>query len=179
MAVSSRGLPNVTDANLYDDTFMRRAIALSQQALEHPGLEPFGAVVVRDGKILGEGVNRSLLHHDPTSHGETEAIRDACRRLGTVDLRGCTLYSSCEPCALCVAAMAIAGITRLYYAADMAQAGAVLGHLPEQARFPIDVDHLMHECGRPIAARRMPAVQARSAEAVAVLRTWAAQRMPT
>ena len=101
-------------------------------------------VVVRDGKIVGEGINRSLANFDPTSHGETEAIRDAARNLRTVDLGGCELYTSCEPCALCVAAMAIAGIARLYYAADMAQAGTALGDLPESARFPIDVDHLTH-----------------------------------
>ncbi|PWJ21636.1 nucleoside deaminase [Jannaschia seohaensis] len=161
----------------YNDTFMRRAIEISAQALDEPGLEPFGAVVVRDGEIVGEGINRSLANFDPTSHGETEAIRDAARNLQTVDLRGCDLYTSCEPCALCVAAMAIAGISRLYYAADMAQAGAALGHLPESARFPIDVAHLTHECAHPVAERRMPSEQARAAEAAAILQRWAEQAM--
>ena len=64
---------------MYKQRFMRRAIDISSVALETPGTEPFGAVVVRDGQIIGEGLNRSLLNHDPTSHGETEAIRDACR----------------------------------------------------------------------------------------------------
>ncbi|MGS4944612.1 nucleoside deaminase [Meridianimarinicoccus sp. RP-17] len=160
----------------YDDAFMRRAIEISAQALDQPGLEPFGAVVVKDGKIVGEGINRSLANFDPTSHGETEAIRNAARNLRTVDLRGCDLYTSCEPCALCVAAMAIAGISRLYYAADMAQAGAALGALPESARFPIDVDHLTHECAHPVGARRMPAEQARGDEAAAILHAWAAAR---
>lgn len=159
---------------MYDETFLRRAIALSAEALEIPGTEPFGAVVVRDGRIVGEGINRSVMHHDPTSHGETEAIRDACRRLQTVDLRGCDLYSSCEPCPLCVAAMGISGIATLYYAADMGQAGAVLGGLPEDARFPVDVAGLLHECGRPAQARRMPAEQHLSAEATAILTEWAA-----
>jgi tRNA(Arg) A34 adenosine deaminase TadA len=158
----------------YNDAFMRRAIEISAQALEQPGLEPFGAVVVRDGEIVGEGINRSLANFDPTSHGETEAIRDAARRLRTVDLRDCELYTSCEPCVLCVAAMAIAGIARLYYAADMAQAGAALGQLPETARFPIDVDHLTHECARSVDARRMPSQQARAADAQAILQQWAA-----
>ncbi|WP_372921812.1 nucleoside deaminase [Roseovarius sp.] len=159
----------------YNDAFMRRAIEISAQALDNPGLEPFGAVVVRDGRIVGEGINRSLANFDPTSHGETEAIRDAARNLRTVDLRGCTLYTSCEPCALCVAAMAIAGITKLYYAADMAQAGAALGDLPESARFPIDVDHLTHECAQSVTNRRMPSEQARSEEAAAILHNWARQ----
>ncbi|TQE99302.1 MAG: nucleoside deaminase [Spiribacter salinus] len=159
----------------YNDTFMRRALEISAQALDQPGLEPFGAVVVQDGKIVGEGINRSLANLDPTSHGETEAIRDAARSLGTLDLRGCELYTSCEPCALCVAAMGIAGIARLYYAANMAQAGAALGHLPDTARFPIDVDHLSHECANAVGDRKMPSQQARGNEAAEILHRWAAQ----
>lgn len=157
----------------YAETFMRRAIEISAQALTTPGTEPFGAVVVRDGQIIGEGINRSVQNHDPTSHGETEAIRDACRRLETVDLRGCELYTSCEPCALCVAAMEIAGISQLYFAADMGQAGAVLGLLPEEVRFPIDVERLRHECSRNIDQRHMPAMQAMDHEAVEILNDWA------
>ncbi|WP_163848433.1 nucleoside deaminase [Pseudooceanicola aestuarii] len=158
---------------MYDETFLRRAIAISAQALDTPGTEPFGAVIVKDGKIVGEGINRSVMHHDPTSHGETEAIRDACRNLETVDLRGCQLYSSCEPCALCVAAMNIAGITALYYAADMAQAGEAIADLPEAARFPVDVDRLTHECGRAVGERAMPSEQHLDAEAAKILRDWA------
>jgi tRNA(Arg) A34 adenosine deaminase TadA len=157
----------------YNETFMRRSIEISAEALTTPGTEPFGAVVVRDGQIVGEGINRSVQNHDPTSHGETEAIRDACRRLETVDLRGCELYTSCEPCALCVAAMEIVGISHLYYAADMGQAGAVLSLLPEEVRFPIDVDRLRHECAHAIDQRHMPAMQAIDHEAVEILNDWA------
>ena len=67
----------------YDEAFMRRAIEISAEALTTPGTEPFGAVVVRDGHVIGEGINRSVQNHDPTSHGETEAIRDACRSSDT------------------------------------------------------------------------------------------------
>lgn len=158
---------------MYEHRFMLRAIQISAQALDTPGTEPFGAVVVRHGQIVGEGINRSLLNLDPTSHGETEAIRDACRRLGTVDLRGCELYTSCEPCALCVAAMQIAGIARLYYAADLASANAALGDLPDSARFPIDSIRLREECGRPVQDRAMPAQQAATDEAAAVIAAWA------
>jgi tRNA(Arg) A34 adenosine deaminase TadA len=161
---------------MYNEDFMRRAIEISAKALETPGTEPFGAVIVKDGKIVGEGINRSVMNHDPTSHGETEAIRDACRNLQTVDLRGCSLYSSCDPCALCVAAMNIAGITALYYAADMDQAGAAIGDLPESARFPVDVDQLTHECGHAVGDRVMPAEQHLSPEATAILHTWACAR---
>jgi len=160
----------------YDETFMRRAIELSARALELPGTEPFGAVVVRDGRIVGEGINRSLATLDPTSHGETEAIRDAARTLGTVDLAGCALYTSCEPCALCVAAMVIAGIERLYYAASMDQAGSAFAGLKPAQRHPIDPAALRAESGAAVGAGRMPARQAMDAEAVAVLRAWAGKR---
>ncbi|WP_424929682.1 nucleoside deaminase [Amaricoccus tamworthensis] len=159
---------------MYNEAFMRRAIEISAQALEIPGTEPFGAVIVKDGRIVGEGINRSVVNHDPTSHGETEAIRDACRNLETVDLRGCELYSSCEPCALCVAAMNIAGIAALYYAADMGQAGEAIADLPEAARFPVDVDRLTHECGRQVTERIMPSEQHLHVEATKILQDWAA-----
>jgi tRNA(Arg) A34 adenosine deaminase TadA len=158
---------------MYDPAFMRRALEISAEALTTPGTEPFGAVVVKDGQIVGEGINRSVMNHDPTSHGETEAIRDAARRLGTVDLRGTVLYSSCEPCPLCVAAMLIAGVSELYYAADMDQAGAVLGGLPEQARFPIDVDQLRAQSGLPATHREMPSAQHEAAAACDILERWA------
>ena len=157
----------------YVEAFMRRAIEISAEALTTPGTEPFGAIVVRDGKIVGEGINRSVQNHDPTSHGETEAIRDACRKLGTVDLRGCDLYTSCEPCALCVAAMEIAGISNLYYAASMGQVGAALAALPEAVRFPIDVDRLRQECAHPVDQRHLPAMQAMAGDAANILEDWA------
>ena len=161
---------------MYREEFMKRAIALSAQALQTPGTEPFGAVVVRDGQVVGEGFNHSVAHFDPTSHGEVEAIRDACRRLRTVDLAGCELYTSCEPCALCVAAMRIAGIGRLYYAASLAQSGEAFTGVPVAARHPIDVDALRAEAGSPLASRAMPAAQKMDQEAVAVLAAWAASR---
>src|SRR6185503_2528479 len=111
---------------MYDETFMRRAIALSEQALGEPGAGPFAAVIVRDGVIVGEGINRSQAKHDPTSHGEVEAIRDTCGRLKTVDLSGCDLYTTCEPCTMCVATMLIAGIGRMYYGASMQQSGSIV-----------------------------------------------------
>ena len=163
---------------MYQDKFMRQAIQISTQALDTPGTEPFAAVVVKDGQIVGEGLNRSLMNLDPTSHGETEAIRDACRTLGTVDLRGCELYTSCEPCALCVAAMQIAGIARLYYAADLATANSALCDLPDSARFPIDSGRVQEECGRSIGERTMPSEQALSVEAARVIAAWAKKARP-
>jgi tRNA(Arg) A34 adenosine deaminase TadA len=158
---------------MYQDKFMQRAIEISTQALDTPGTEPFAAIVVKNGQIVGEGINCSLMKLDPTSHGETEAIRDACRTLGTVDLRGCELYTSCEPCALCVAAMQIAGIAQLYFAADLATAKSALRDLPDSARFPIDSERLREECGRSSGERSMPSMQALAGEAAGVIGAWA------
>jgi len=161
---------------VYEESFMQRAIALSALALDTPGTEPFGAVVVQDGKIVGEGFNHSVAHFDPTSHGEIEAIRDACRRLQRVELSGCDLYTSCEPCSLCAAAMHIVGIRRLFYAASLAQSGAAFEGLPVAQRHPIDVDALRAEAGAPLQARRLPATQHLASQAIAVLDAWAGPR---
>jgi tRNA(Arg) A34 adenosine deaminase TadA len=161
---------------MYDEQFMRRAIELSAQALSTPGTEPFGAVIVRDGVIVGEGFNHSAVQHDPTSHGEVEAIRDACRRLKTVNLSGCDLYTSCEPCALCVAAMSIAGIRRTFYAASLAQSGEAFEGVSTVNRHPIDVEVLRREAGAPLDGRSTPYQQAMDAEAVKILELWAAPR---
>jgi len=161
---------------MYQHEFMQRALALSALALTQPGTEPFGAVVVKDGAIVGEGFNHSVAHSDPTSHGEVEAIRDACRRLATVDLSGCELYTSCEPCAMCAAAMHIAGIAKLYYAASLVQSGQAFEGVTVEARHPIDVDALRAEAGAPIDQRRLPAEQKLDGEAVRILSEWAAPR---
>lgn len=154
-----------------EEMFMQRAVALSREALHTQGTAPFGAVIVRDGEIVGEGLNHAAGRHDPTSHGEVEAIRDACRRLETTSLDGCDLYTSCEPCALCVAAMRIAGIRKLFYAASLAEAGPTLAR-----RLPsIDVADLRAEAGATVEARRMPSARIGAAAAVAVLAEWAAQ----
>ena len=161
---------------MYEDRFMERAIALSARALSEPGTEPFGAVVVRDGTIVGEGLNHARAHFDPTSHGEVEAIRDACARLQCLDLSGCDLYTSCEPCALCVATMVIVGISTLYYAASMSQAGAAFAGLTKAERHPVDPDALRAEAGAPVERRAMPAEQHRDGQAAAILAAWGGRR---
>ncbi len=99
---------------------MRRAIALARQvALEERIGGPFGAVIARDGAIVGEGVARIAVEHDPTWHAEMAAIRDASRRLGTHVLAGCVMYTSCECCAMCHAAAWRAKLGGIYYAATV------------------------------------------------------------
>src|ERR1041385_1837933 len=117
---------NAFEARMYDEKFMRRAIALSATALNQPGARPYGAIVVKDGRIVGEGLNESAKKFDPTSHGEVEAVRDACRNLKTTDLTGCELYTSCEPCSVCVSAMIMAGISRMYYGASLEQSAGIV-----------------------------------------------------
>lgn len=106
--------------------FMRRAIALATQNVSTARGGPFGAVVVRDGKIAGEGVNSVTAANDPTAHAEVNAIRAAAKSLGTFLLAGCELYTSCEPCPMCLAAAYWARLDAIYYgasAADAARAG--------------------------------------------------------
>jgi guanine deaminase len=161
---------------MYEDKFMKRAIDLSAEALATSGTEPFGAVVVKDGVIIGEGFNHALAQYDPTSHGEVEAIRDACRRLKSFDLSGCELYTSCEPCALCVATMSVVGIGQMYYAATMAQVGRAFAELTFMDRHPVDPDRLRSEAGALVSDRHISAEQHRAPEAATILEAWAARR---
>ena len=96
------------------EELMREAIRLSEENVANGG-GPFGAVIARDGEIIATGVNRVTASHDPTAHAEVSAIRSACHKLGTYDLRGCTIYSSCEPCPMCLGAIYWARIPELFY----------------------------------------------------------------
>ncbi len=156
--------------------YIEAAVRLSAEALTVDGAEPFGAVVVKDGEIVGRGVNRSRATLDPTSHGETEAIRDACRNLGTTDLSGATLYTSCEPCPLCVAAMALAGIDALYFAARLSDSRAILGAVPSRIRRPSAIERLRELCGTPVEEGAMAGQHIASPAALEVLHQWAAQK---
>ena len=106
--------------------FLRRAIALATENVTSGAGGPFAALIVRDGQIVGEGANYVTATNDPTAHGEVNAIRAACKALGTFTLAGCELYTSCEPCPMCLAASYWARLDAIYYgagAADAARAG--------------------------------------------------------
>jgi len=158
-----------------DDHFMARAIELSRRALLEPGLRPFGAVVVKGGRIVGEGVNAQNGKHDPTSHGEVEAIRAACGALATTDLAGCTLYTSCEPCAMCTATMHLAGIERVVYAASAEDSAETFAAHGLRAG-PWPAAELRAQVARPIGARDMRAAQLDRDDAVAVIDAFARDR---
>jgi tRNA(Arg) A34 adenosine deaminase TadA len=107
-----------------DEHFLRRAIALAERAVRDGIGQPFGAVVVQDGRIVGEGCNLVPSTCDPSAHAEIVALRDACQALGRTTLEGCTMYASCEPCAMCLAALHLTRIARLVFAASAEQAAA-------------------------------------------------------
>ena len=98
----------------YNKKFMRKAIALSVENIKKGG-GPFGAVIVKDGKMIATGVNRVTANTDPTAHAEVNAIRKAAKKLGTFDLAGCDIYTSCEPCPMCLGAIYWAHLDKLYY----------------------------------------------------------------
>lgn len=127
--------------------FMQEAIeeAYAGIRLRHGG--PFGSVVVKDGIIVGRGHNRVLLKHDPTCHGEMEAIRDACEKLGTHDLSGCRLYTTAAPCPMCKGAILWANIDEVYYGCTVTDTDQI-GFRDEVFYANWNSDRIMHECGR-------------------------------
>ena len=101
-----------------DKYLMDEAIKEALNGIENGHGGPFGAVVVRDGKIIGRGHNRVIINQDPTCHGEVEAIRDACRNIGSFSLEGADIYTTSEPCPMCLGAVLWAGISNIYYGCD-------------------------------------------------------------
>src|SRR5665213_3187669 len=106
-------------------TFMRRAIDLSRQKMNENCGGPFGALIVKDGKIIAEGWNQVTSSHDPTAHAEIVAIRAACKTLDNFSLKGCEIYTSCEPCPMCMAAIYWAHLDQVYYANTRQDAAAI------------------------------------------------------
>ena len=104
---------------------MQVAIDLSEENLEKKQGGPFGACIVKDGKIIGKGKNQVIKNNDPTAHAEIVAIRNACKNLETYDLKDCILYTSCEPCPMCLNAIKWSNITEIYYAATRDDADAI------------------------------------------------------
>lgn len=155
------------------ERYLQRALDIAETALSIEGAAPFAAVIVKDGEIVGEGLNRTGSSFDPTAHGEVEAIRHACRQLQALSLIGCTLYSSCEPCPLCISAMALTGIKSLIYAVSIPQAADILRDaMPGLAD---QVDAIRHEAGAPPEARLMRSIQLPSDQGVTLLRAWLPQ----
>ena len=147
-----------------DDQFLARAIELARQGSENGEGGPFGAVIVRDGKIIAEGWNRVVASHDPTAHGEISAIRTACAGSDHFLLHGCTLYASSEPCPMCLSAAYWARIDRIVFANSRAEAAAI-GFCD---------DELYSELNRHFSARSIVMEHHPTAGALEPLERWAA-----
>lgn len=145
-----------------DALFLKRAIDLSAEKMAAGCGGPFGAVIVRDGKVIAEGWNQVTTSLDPTAHAEVTAIRAACRALNAFSLEGCAIYSSCEPCPMCLSAIYWARLDRLVFGATQADA-AFAG---------FDDAFLYHEFTLPKEARQLPTTQQLRSEAKAVLEAW-------
>jgi len=144
---------------------MREAIALSLRAVRRGQGGPFGAVVVRRNEVVGRGWNRVTSTNDPTAHAEVVAIRAACRKLKTFHLSDCVLYTSCEPCPMCLAAIYWARLRRVYYG-NTRQDAASIG---------FDDDLIYKELALPLARRRVPLKQLLPGEAAAAFHAWLAK----
>jgi guanine deaminase len=142
--------------------FMRQAIRLSIQMMRRGQGGPFGAVVVKGNRIVGRGCNQVTSANDPTAHAEIVAIRDACQRLKTFKLDGCDLYTSCEPCPMCLAATYWARLDHLYYGNTRKDA----------AKIAFDDDFIYREVALPIGRRKLVMKQVLHQEALAAFIEW-------
>ncbi len=142
--------------------FMAKATALSRHHMEAGNGGPFGALIVKDGKIIAEGWNQVTSSNDPTAHAEVVAIRRACEALGDFSLRGATIYSSCEPCPMCLASIYWARLDALYFANTRDQA-AVIG---------FDDEFLYREVALPVNNRSIPTHHLPLPEAESVFEDW-------
>jgi tRNA(Arg) A34 adenosine deaminase TadA len=143
-----------------EEVFMRRAIELSEQALRNKTGRPFGAVIVKNGSIIAEGVARQILEHDCTWHAEIHAIREAGRVLKTHDLSGCSIYASSEPCPMCYFALSLANIDQVVFGAPWVGEG-----LWANKKYPFTPE----QAALPILKRKLPARQMLAEEAQRVV----------
>jgi len=142
---------------------MARAIQLSIENVHSSNGGPFGAVIVKNGQIIAENVNRVTSTNDPTAHAEVLAIRQACTKLGVFELPDCELYSSCEPCPMCLGAIYWAHISHIWFANSAEDA----------ARIGFDDSFIYSELKLPHAQRKIPTRQMMREEALAAFRAWA------
>lgn len=149
---------------------MQAAIDLAIEGVATGRGGPFGAVIVKDGQIVGRGCNCVTSTNDPTAHAEVNAIRDACRSLGVFHLSGCEIYASCEPCPMCLAAIYWAHLDRCYFGCTAADAEAI----------GFSDDFIRRQFALPPEARTIPVAQMMPAEALAAFQAWTnkADRVP-
>lgn len=141
--------------------FMALAIELSIKNVRDGG-GPFAAIIVKNGQIIAKGTNRVTLTNDPTAHAEMQAIRDACQKLASFELRDCDMYATCEPCPMCLGAIYWARLRRVFYGNVSADA----------AKIGFDDSFIYTEIQRPHAQREIPMIQMMHQEALAAFRAW-------
>jgi guanine deaminase len=151
------------------EEFMRRAIALGMENVRTRSGGPFAAVIVKEGRVVAVGVNRVTATNDPTAHAEVVAIREACRKLGDFQLAGCDLYTTCEPCPMCLGAIYWARPARVFYACVAADAAAV----------GFDDAFIYEELNRAHPERRVPMQQLLRDESLAIFSLWREQEKKT
>lgn len=152
----------------YNELFMRRAIELSIENVENDG-GPFGAVIVKNGVIVAEGTNRVTADNDPTAHAEVSVIRNASEKLGTFDLSGCEIYTSCEPCPMCLGAIYWARLDKIYYGNTK--------HDAKQIGF--DDSFIYDEIAQNPADRKLSSEQQLAGEAIVAFKNWQAKEDKT
>ena len=145
-----------------DEKFMRLAIELAESNVKQMRGGPFVAIIVKDGQLIAASANQVIKSNDPTAHAEIAAIRLACEKLGTIDLQGCTIYSSCEPCPMCLGAIYWARIGTLYFGNTKADAAAA----------GFDDEHIYREMEKPAAARGLKMIQILPDEAAIAFKLW-------
>lgn len=148
--------------NTVHEKFMQIAIELSEYNVKQGTGGPFGAVIVKDGMIVARSANRVVPTNDPTAHAEVSVIRLACQELGTYDLSGCEIYTSCEPCPMCLGAIYWARIDKVYYANTKADAAAI----------GFDDHFIYNELENPMTQRKLPFVQLLRDEALVAFKLW-------
>ncbi|MBQ0157404.1 MAG: nucleoside deaminase [Bacteroidales bacterium] len=141
--------------------YIRMATQLAMENIDHGG-GPFGAVIVKDGKVIATGVNRVTPDHDPTAHAEVQAIRAACQALGTFSLEGCAIYASCEPCPMCLGAIYWARISHLYYGCTQQDADKI----------DFSDAFIYKEIALPQSERALPHINVGREEALAAFEKW-------
>lgn len=146
----------------FNPEYMELAANLSIENIDNGG-GPFGAVIVKDGNIVATGVNRVTANNDPTAHAEVSAIREACSRMKTFNLKGCTVYSSCEPCPMCLSALYWAGVDKLYFGNTKEDAAAI----------DFSDKFIYDELALPLDKRRLRSVRVDNSSTIKAFEKWA------
>ena len=147
-----------------DRRFMQMACDLASENIDSGG-GPFGAVIVKDGRVVSTGTNTVTIDNDPTAHAEVNAIRNACREAGSFKLPGCDIYTSCEPCPMCLSALYWAGVRRIYYGNTQIDARAI----------NFDDNFIYEEIAKPHLSRSIPCIHVAGTNAIDAFKKWEAK----